>query len=295
LESLSAEGFAARLRWHLRARWTPVVGLEFTTGVGEQEEELRALIDVLDAHMAKCGEAAALTMRDADGHQLSDLKPPPQVLQGNLKRLVDVSGVEQRWSVDWAAAFASDVVQDNKGNTKPTALHFTAGQQQWLSMVHSLLHGVTTEDLREALVGPWGYLRELPVMGWDSTASRDYALRASDPSKDKKTGVPGADWLATRGLAFFPVSPRSVVRGGERTTELQTTGCTGGWKTGKFTWPVWTVPLSRQMARTVVRLEGLAELSEAQRIARGIGAVFQCKIRRTDQGGYGSFTPSAPV
>jgi hypothetical protein len=32
-----------------------------------------------------------------------------------------------------------------------------------------------------------------------------------------------------------------------------------------------------------------------ERAARGIGAVFSCGIKRSDQGGYGSFEPAAVV
>jgi hypothetical protein len=65
-------------------------------------------------------------------------------------------------------------------------------------------------DFEEALFGPWLYARALPVLQWDNSQTRDYALRASDPSKEKKLGVPGADWLAFRGLSFLvaPVRDR---------------------------------------------------------------------------------------
>jgi hypothetical protein len=192
-----------------------------------------------------------------------------------------------RRAVDWAASFLTDIAVDNNGNTKPTALHFAAGQQLWLEMVRGLVTGVTGDDLREALWGPWRYERTLPVLGWDATASRDYALRATNPSNDKKAGIPGADWLAVRGLAVVLAVPRG--------NRILTTGCRGEWKTGRFRWPLWGVPLTAELARTVMAMADLEDLDEPTRRRRGIGIVFASNIRRTDQGGYGSFTPAAVV
>jgi hypothetical protein len=145
--------------------------------------------------------------------------------------------------------------------------------------------GEFIEDVREALFGPWRYQRELPVLRWDSTSSRDYALRATDPSDDKPTGVPGADWLAFRGLSFMRVVPRG--------SKIFTTGCFGEWKTGGMRWPLWTVPLGRATVQTVLLLKDLEQLPAPERKARGIGVVFEAKIRRSEQGGYGNFSPAA--
>jgi hypothetical protein len=154
-------------------------------------------------------------------------------------------------------------------------------------MVSELVRNVTKDDLREALVGPWQYRRPLPVPGWDATSSRDYALRASDPSTDKKLGVPGTDWLAIRGLAFFPTFP-------SRDGRIQTTGCTGGWKNGRFRWPLWSVAVKAAVIRTVLG-QNVEEMSAGERAARGIAAVFSSGIKRSDQGGYGSFEPASVV
>lgn len=223
-----------------------------------------------------------------------DLKPPPEVFREFGRKLACAAGPLQRRAVDFLAAFATETSRDNNGNTKPTALHFTAGQQEFLALVDKLVEGVTIEDLHQALIGPWQYDRPLPVLGWDATTVRDYALRAKDPAKEKKLGVPGADWLAFRGLSFAPVAARG--------SAVLTTGCHGGWKDGSFRWPLWTAPLERDSIHSLLGMPGFgapeeheepARLSARERRVRGIGAIFQCSIRRSEQGGYGSL--SAPT
>jgi len=51
--------------------------------------------------------------------------------------------------------------------------------------------------------------------------------------------------------------------------------------------------MGRETVHSVVALPAdELDLSGAQARARGLGAVYESWIRRTDQGGYGSFTPS---
>ena len=272
LEVLSDRGIPARLAWRDEGAWRPIL-----TGL---DVGIEALIEWIDEDRSACADERALAL-EYDGKR--DLKPSPERFREYLVDLVSRASPERRRGVDWASAFATDVATDNNGNTKPTALHFTAGQQQFLKMVAELVVGVTAADIQEALLGPWKYERPLPVMGWDATADRAYALRASNPSGDKKLGVPGADWLAVRGLACLPVAPVG--------TRVRMTGCVGGWKTGELQWGLWTVPLVREVVRSTLRLD-LVNMRADEREARGIGVVFACGIKRSDQGGYGSFEPA---
>lgn len=244
-----------------------------------------ALLDVLMLDLESFASEPALQFRykkGGDGAEAHDLKPPPSEFIKYLRELV---ASERKRSLGLAAAFATDVATDNNGNVKPTALHFTAGQQEFLAMVTELQRGVKREDLEEALFGPWRYARPLPVLQWDNSQSRDYALRAGDPSKEKKLGVAGADWLAFRGLPFFRVAP---VR-----DRILTTGCRGGWKTGFFRWPIWTGPLARAVVSSLVTSPELFDADPRVLSARGVRVVFESAIARTDQGGYGSFSPAS--
>jgi hypothetical protein len=270
------------LAWRQEGTFLPVL-----VGVAER----KALLDLLweDVQSFR-GEPSIERLRyqKEGGAEAHDLKPPPGKFAEYLRGLVEGAGTggagRPRRSLDFAAAFATDVAVDNNGNTKPTALHFTAGQQEFLSMVAELIVGLTPGDMEEAVFGPWRYERPLPVLQWDNAASRDYALRASDPSKEKKLGVPGADWLAFRGLPFLKVAPAGDA--------IFTTGCRGRWKTGTFRWPMWTVPLSRPVIGSMLASPELESVEPRVLRARGVAVVFESGIRRSDQGGYGSFTPA---
>lgn len=266
-----------RLTWRNEGLWRPVVSTV------EAFEELVPIL-VADAASWKGDPAIDLRYDKGSGKAAHDLKPKPERFREYLGGLLASSDERSPRALSYAAAFGTETAEDNNGNVKPTALHFTAGQQEFLAMVEQLNEGVTADDFLEAVKGPWTYSRPLPVLQWDSTAARLYALRGKDPSTDKKLGVPGADWLAFRGLSFFPVAPVEE--------HVDTTGCGGGWKNGHFTWPLWTALATVDCVRTLVGHPELPDMKPPERNARGIGAVLRSNIQRTDQGGYGSFAPA---
>lgn len=242
-----------------------------------------------DAHQQQANVALSLAY-DASGQQVAtdhasairDLKPPPNIAADLLRRAQQ----HGRRDADLAAALFSELAQDNNGKTKPTAFHFTAGQQAFLQMVEELRSGLTDAALREALIGPWLNTSDLPSLAWDASVSRLYALRASDPSKEKRGSVPAANWLGFQALSFFPVTVH-----GDR---LLTTCVRGGWKDSVFVWPVWRGELTAPVIASLLRTD-IADLTAAERDAAGIHAVFSARILRSDQGGYGSFSPAAVV
>lgn len=275
------------LAWAEIGRWVPVICSEL--GRADISRELMSLESWREAPVVSLQYPKK---EDAPGKLEHDLKAPPVLFRKYLSELLESQREDRCRALRHAAAFSAEGVTDNNGKTKPFALHFMAGQQEFLGMVSSLLGdadnvGVNVTSIDEALFEPWSYSSPLPVLGWDATVSRDYALRASNPSTDKKLGVPGADWLAFRGLGFF----RSVIKG----TRLRTTSCSGGWKNGKFTWPLWTVPLRAATVGAVLNLPRTMLELPSERDARGIPCVLEAALRRSDQGGYGSFSPARVV
>lgn len=290
-----AGGQPPRVSWCLDGHWRPVFW---------EAESLESVVAAVMTDKAGWSDDPALRLAyDAQGrlvdprHAAScvrDLKPPPESMRAYLDMVVEEAmGADvaerptQRRSLALVAAYGSDVVQDNNGRTKPTALHFTAGRQLFLDAVVKLQSGVTQDHIREALLGPWTGSSMLPSMSWDATVSRNYALRAGDPSKEKRGSNPGADWLAFVGLSFT----RSVPTG----RRLSTTGVVGGWKDAVFTWPLWAAPLPARVVGVMVSLPALAAMPTSERRARGVDAVYSSGITRSDQGGYGGFSPSASL
>lgn len=287
LRVLSENGVDARLSWRLLDAWRPVLRSE---GL-----ERDGLLDVLKKDVeawrrdAPELELAYEKTTKSGTRSIYELKPPPAVFQAYAASAVEQGRSGMRRWADYVAAYAAahaGLGVDNGGYTKPTALHFTAGKLLFVEAVRKLVGEVQPDDLQEALFGPWRYERTLPVLGWDVLAGeRDYALRATDPSSDKKAGIPGADWLGFRGMAFFPV----VLRDGVAVT----TGFEGRGKRYIFHWALWDQPLSADVAKTMVAARW-DRATEVERRARGIALVLKSRVRRTDQGGYGSFAAASP-
>lgn len=238
---------------------------------------------------------------DDDGSEVRDLKPPTDVFRDFAQSLVEAATRLERRTADWAAATLTDVAIDGtKGAAKPFALHFTAGNQRFLNIAVELLDGadekpragsprrpVDGEDLRVTLAGPWPNDRALKVFSWSPTQDRAYALRAEDPATDQKLGAPGADWLALRGIGMLSSCPSAA--------EIRTSGVHGRWKTGTFSYPIWSVPLDADAVRSLLRHPAISPEPEpaskgvTRSLPRGV-EVLTCRISRSDQGGYGAFS-----
>lgn len=272
---------APRLRFVDTGSQVPEVETEHTA-----DRLLEILVD--DAASGRGGAALDLVYDDrGEAHVEAtkrDLKPSPR-LAAEYRLALAQRWHEDRRAADFAHAFFSELVQDNNGNTKPTALHFAAGQQQWLAMVLELRREASISRMREALFGPWTE-HAAPSLAWDSTVARNYALRAVDPSSEKRGSIPGANWLGVVGLTFFPVE---VVR-----HRVVTPRVVGGWKTSTFTWPLWSGWASSKVAQGILRAD-VAALDRGQRALLGVDRVHASRILRSEQGGYGSFSPSEVV
>jgi hypothetical protein len=244
--------------------------------------DLDLILDVLDRDRESW--MASTVLGFPSDVPLKDAKPDDARLRGWFKAAADTRGPQQ--DADLLCAIVAEGAFDGNRNAKPTHLHFTAGQQQFLEMARTLASTADRERLHEAICGPWAYDSPLPSFSWDARGERVYAVRATNPSKEKRLGVPGADWLAFRGLLFYPVT--RTVNG-----SLRTTACDSAWKRSAFRWPLWSVPGRRDVVRSLVADRTLiadgARLRAEVLDARGVFSVLRAPIRRTDQGGYGSF------
>lgn len=273
LDALAATCPAVRLRWT-----DDLVPHAVVSGAPDPD----TLLDILDKDRIEWTAGAIFAFPEV-GAPFSDAKPTSDELR---RWFTFVAEQGRRPDADHLCAIVAENAYDNNGRAKPTHLHFTAGQQQFLSMIRTLAASTDRDRLREAIEGPWRYDSPLPSLSWDSRGERIYAVRATNPSKEKRLGVPGADWLAFRGLTFYPVT--RIPSG-----KLKTTACDTEWKNSAFRWPLWAASVSRETIASLVADPTLvakdARISPAVLTARGISSVRQSKIRRSDQGGYGSF------
>lgn len=295
MEALARAEVDARLGWV--GGLVPTAAL---TGVADVEE----LIGHLDADRQRWEGSVVLS--GPASHPLDDPKPPPGIDTAWATEVV-ATLADGREHADLFAGLVAEGAVDIKGSSgKPTHLHFTAGQQRFLTMARELCGQVDADRLSEAVVGPWRDDSALPSLSWDVRGGRPYAMRATDPSSAKRTSVPGADWLGLLGLAALPV--RAVSSPFQERISLETTACDPGWKVSAFRWPLWSVPLPHAVIRSVVADPSLVGTREQRERARGrrvgeadhlrmrgIDRILEAPIRRTEQGGYGSFGGAVPL
>ncbi len=260
----------------------------FVVGLDKSESDLAKLI-AEDAQAAASENAPwrftytkAATKKQGP-LKVADLKPPPDDFKKFLETCVGAWLKGDDEAAAYAAAYGTDIAKDGKGNTKPTAFHFTAAQQTFLGLVEGIRASVTEEWVETSLFKghgerPGGNLR------WDPGAERNWALMASDPSSDGTRVDAPLEWLAFRGLPLLPSFPRG--------SRIITTGVVGRGDDMTFTWPLWSVPASLQTARSALQVDWIDNTKE--RVARGIFAICSSAIRRTSQG-FGNFGPSSVI
>ncbi len=209
-----------------------------------------------------------------------DLKPPPAVFSRLLVAATDewVQRTNAEYSHD-LAAFATSLEVDGKGNTKPTAFHFTAAQQEFLKAADESRSNVTREEAYASLVDGRGR-KPGKNLRWDPRDERSHALMAQDPDVEGTAVDATQEWLAFRGLVAFPVL--SIGR-----KQPATTSVNGRGEGMVFSWPLWRVAADWPTVTSLIKLP-ISTLTAD----RGVIAVATSSIRRTAQG-FGNFGPAA--
>ena len=244
------------------------------------------VVDQALSTVARWEKSPALNPRRPDGSVMpkgDELKLDPADIRDCLRSSLADPG-------DHSGALMSALVAegslDKQGVAKPSDLYFTAGQQKFLDTTRKILRGAAREDMLSGLLGPWSYGSELPSLGWDVGDDRVYALRANNPSPEKKLTNPGVDALAVLGLSLHP-----VFAGKERTL---TQGCSGSWKAGHYSWPLWRRPATPYAVRSLLAHAHDHPTATDRRVwfrAWSVDRVLRSPIHRSDQGGYGTFGP----
>lgn len=286
LAALGVQETFARGESQPRLWWTDDITPHAVLDAGLTLEQIAARASEVFAHWR---ESLAVNPKQADGSKM----PKGDELKLKLEDIREYirQAAECDWSGNLATALLAEGSLDNNGAAKPSDFYFTAGQQKFLDSARKVLQAAVPEEVATGLKGPWDYKSEVPSLGWDVTDDRVYALRANNPSPEKKLTNPGVEALALLGLSRHP-----VFAGRDRTL---TQGCSGKWKAGQYSWPIWNRPASPHAVKSLLaQAYDHPEVSgsrESWYRSWGVSQIYRSPIRRTDQGGYGTFGPSEVV
>lgn len=254
-------------------------------GLSGPEELIAALLD--DRDRRRQGSV----LNHPPGKPFDTLGCSPEELLEWAHRIGELADDDP--DVDQWAALLIEGGFTAQGKAKPTHLDFSSGQVKFLKVVRLVADALDADLLDEAVFGPWRFESSLSTLRFDRDGERLAALRGVPPTKEPRNGVPGADWLAFRGLAFYPLT---LVPGRDR-ARVVTAACDAGFKRSAFRWPVWCAPLDHPTIRALVTDPRLVGERADQRIsnhqhlhAMGIDSVWESTIVRSAKG-YGSFGP----
>ncbi len=279
--TLAWPNHSVAMGWAQRdAGWRPFLRID--SWESDQDELIRRLQDQL---------------RQMDGHAVftfaEDLTVTADIFRSLALKAQDQGRGDRRLG-DFVAAFASDVLVDEKVRNSPlvqdTALRTMsgAGHQHFLKFILQLTQQTGAHHIRQALFSEWRYQQEGLSLRWDPADDRRYALRWEEPSGDPVRTVWGAYRLAVEGLPLMPVMPV-----GRR---LETTGFSRQRDGTVFwTWPIWEGALNMDIVASLLALQELQSPNPPREPLRARGIVEVYRSERITQGKYRNFTPAVPV
>ncbi|MCI0538246.1 MAG: hypothetical protein L0Z50_23820 [Verrucomicrobiales bacterium] len=202
----------------------------------------------------------------------------------------------RRTVVDFAAAFACDLLVNEQGKIQDTALRTMsgAGHQHFLAFMRQIVQETNAEHLQKSLFDTWTY--DDPVtnqsLRWDPADDSRYALQwrdpSGDPSRKERGGMLGANRLAIEGLPLVSCAP---VNG-----SLQTTGFVGrGSRNTFWVWPIWAFPISLDVCRTILAHSALVNNKDGMPNydqLRHLGICAAYRSQRITVGKFRNFTPA---
>lgn len=267
------------LQWHMSdGAWTPEL-------LGDASLSEETLVDVLMPVLERTQDQPALKFA-------KNLNVSCEQFRVVTEKAQTAATFINRHEADFLSAFGCESLPISERNPtiQDTALRTMsgAGHQHFLGSMLELAQTTEPEHIRTALFLPWQYADARPSMRWDPADDRRYALRWKDPSKDPVRTVRGANRLAIEALPLLPTAP------GER--RLHTTGFSQRRGEGVlFTWPIWDIPLSVEVVRSLLSLAELQdpEPDHATLQARGVVQVY--RSQRITTGKFRNFTVASPA
>ncbi len=205
---------------------------------------------------------------------------------------IKVASSLNRNIVDHLTALGVASITDRSGNFRDTSLRLVrsgdSGGNGLLAYARRIFSETTEIDISKALTEAWDYQDENCAMRWDPMENKAYANQWTDPSNQKTLSVRGANCLALAAMSVFPTVPKS--------NTVQTVGFHRKNRKEFLTWPIWSVPISINTAKSLISSRLLHEVQPDQREAhsRGISAVYRCERKMTSKY-YRNFSPSLRV
>jgi len=176
-------------------------------------------------------------------------------------------GPSARFESDFATAFGCEICVDPTSRLlSPTEFELIKGSgwQFFLETMEKLMAAVTPTQLHRALFNDWSYSDERLSFRWDPIDDRRYAHNWSNPSDDAVPSEHGANLLAAFALPLFPLIPTAHGR-------PVTTGFDPNSDPPAFTWPVWVLPSSADVVRSLIGHEVLQRPTPARQDLLTVG------------------------
>jgi hypothetical protein len=272
-----------RMRWTQRqGKWLPLV-----TATQSVDEITNAMANFL-----------GLGEYDESIHPFlglgKNLSIDPKEFGHTARHLAGTACLTDRRSVDFISAFGCEcVVHEKLPRITPTALHFIfgSGHQNYLETSKKLIREVTSEHLREAMMGPWLYRDEKLSFRWEPVDAREHAYQWTSPGDETTTTVWGANLLAFEGASLLSTTPQS--------NAIHTTGFSRHQRRNCFTWPIWQSPIDLATTQSVLTLAALQQEhpGTSELVRRGIQVVYRSvKIKLGEgQNFKWAFTPARRI
>lgn len=301
LESVAADGAAARLGWVEEGGWHPVL-----TGMDSLDAVAEAIL--ADAHSERVVELLSfrsLKIEKNGPKVVAKFSTSASVVRRWLLDLVDQERLQvandalglvcpEAVSSDGGEAPSPDDLREHAiawdpttplaWSAQPTPFDFTSRNAQFLDQIRRVRDVITKEAVIQEVERGVGTPSDR-LMRWDPLTDTPYAIYGGAQVQTR----PVTEWLAFRGLCSYPLFAE-----GDR---VRMAGMRGRRKEGTFRFGLWRTPLSRAMVRTVVAggWLGDGERARRERAARGIVAAFEVGLTKDATGYDGAFTPSAPL
>lgn len=301
LQALVATGHDARLGWVRTSGWHPML-----TGVESLESIVDAiLVDADSAHVEALLSFRSLKLEKKGYKFVAKFSTSASVVRHWLLQLTetgdawiandalglvcpDAVEIADKGVPTQAALREHDVAWDPgtpiEWTAQPTPFDFTSRNAQFLDQIRAI-RAVVTRDatLDELRLGAGTACAR--IMRWDPLTETPYALFGGASVQTH----PVAEWLAFRGLCFYPLHADG--------SNVCMAGMRGRRKEGTFRFALWETPLPKDMVRSMVAGSWLddGEHARRERSARGIVAAFEVGLTKDATGYDGAFTPSVPL